>query len=285
MKAILILPGYRPEVAKLAESAPLATVPFLGESLVAYWLVHLAARGATDVTVLACDRPGAVRQHVGNGARWGLCVRVVAEIHELSPEEARTRHGGGDGWLPAPDDAVAADHLPGRPGHRLCASYADWFAAAQAWVDRAITPDRVGVKEIEPGVRVGWRSRLPSDATLIAPCWIGEKVRLGRGVTVGPHAIIEDRAVLEAGATVVRSIVGPETLVGRQTEVCDSIAAGDLLVNWRDGSCLQVSDEFLLCPLRRPQDDATEWFRRVTQALTGSAPPMLPADHVTLPHA
>ena len=59
MKSILICPGYRSEVAKLAESAPLATVPFLGESVLSFWLGHLAARGATEVTILACDRPGA----------------------------------------------------------------------------------------------------------------------------------------------------------------------------------------------------------------------------------
>jgi len=285
MKSILICPGYRPAVATLAESCPLAVAPLLGETLLAYWLVHLAAHGAKTVTVLASDRPDAVRRAVGTGARWGLQVTVVSETRELSGPEARWRHGGEGEWLPAPLDVIVADHLPGLPEHRLCASYAAWFGAAKAWLDRAITPDRVGVREIAPGIKVGWHSEVPSDAMLIPPVWIGEKVFIGSGVTLGPNAIVEDRAVVETGAEIKDSIVGPETLVGTLTEVTDSLAIGDVLVNWKDGSCLHVTDEFLLCPLRPAANDASEWFRRMTQVLTGSTPPMMPGDHATLPHA
>jgi hypothetical protein len=42
MKAVLICPADRPAVAKLAEVAPLPNLPILGESLVEYWLEHLA---------------------------------------------------------------------------------------------------------------------------------------------------------------------------------------------------------------------------------------------------
>ncbi len=286
MKAILICPGYRPAVAQLVESAPLAAVPLLGESLLAYWLVHLAAQGAREVTVLACDRPGAIRQLVGTGARWGLRARVVAEMRELTPEEVRARRAPDEeGYLPAPLDVVLIDHLPGGPEHRLAESYAGWFAAVQAGMDHATTPDRVGVREVQPGVRVGWRSHVPADAVLVPPCWIGEKVTIGSGVTLGPNAVVEDRAVIGRGAEVARSIVGAETMVGVLTEVADSLALGDTLVNWQDGSCLHVADEFLLCPLRRQPADYTEWFRRVAQALTGSTPPLVPVDHASQPHS
>jgi NDP-sugar pyrophosphorylase family protein len=284
MKAILICPGYRPAVAQLAEMAPLAAVPLLGESLVVYWLVHLASLGATEVTVLACDRPGAVRQIVASGSRWGLRVKVVAEMHEFTVAEARVRHGGGEGWLPAPHDVQLGDHLPGLPAHRLGDSYADWFAGVQIWRDRAITPDRTGVREKAPGVFVGWQSMIPADAVLMAPCWIGEKVRIGAGAIIGPHTVVENRAVIGPGAEVVRSIVGPETMVGDQTEVVDSLAIGDTLINWRDGSCLHVADEFLLCSLQRPATESNEWFRRMTQALANPASPMIPVDRATIAH-
>lgn len=278
MKAILILPGYRPAMSPLAESAPLAAMPLLGESLLVYWLVHLAARGAREVTVLACDRPAAIRQVAGSGARWGLNVKVVAEMHELTPDEARARHGADAG------EVVVANHLPGLPDIGLCDSHADWFAATRAWMDRAVTPDRTGVREIAPGVRVGRGSRIPADAVLRGPCWIGEKVRLGRGVVIGPNAVIEDRAVVGDGAEVRDSVVGPETFVGEDTEVAGSLAFGDLLIDWRTGSCLRVPDEFLLCSLRRPQRDSIEWFRRFAQVLTGSNPPMPAIDHGSLPN-
>lgn len=284
MKALLICPGFRPGLKHLTELAPLAALPLLGESLVVYWLGHLALQGATEVIICASDRPWAVREAVGTGARWGLRVRVVTEMYELTVEEARARHGGGGDWLGAPHDVVLGDHLPGLPDQRVGEGYADWYAAVQAWCDRAVTPDRTGVKEVAPGVRVGWQSLIPADAVLHAPCWIGEKVRVGSGAVIGPNAVIEDRAVISASAEVVRSIVGPETMVGENTEVADSLAFGNTLINWREGSCLRVSDEFLLCSLRRPAD-STEWFRRIAQALTGVNPPLIPADHSPLTHS
>ena len=283
MKSILICPGYRPGLKHLTDSAPLAVAPLLGESLVVYWLGHLAALGAKEVVVCASDRPWAVREMVGSGSRWGLRVRVVTEMYELTVAEARGRHRDGDNWLRAPHDVVLADHLPGLPKRRMGESYADWYAAVQSWCDRAVTPDRTGVREIMPGVRVGWQSMIPADVTLRGPCWIGERVRIGSGAVLGPHTVIEDRAVISPGAEVVRSIVGPETMVGENTEVADSLALGNTLINWHDGSCLHVPDEILLCSLRE-QRDPTEWFRRITQTLTGSNPPLIPADHSPVAH-
>lgn len=283
MKAILICPGYRPGLKHLTEIAPLAALPLLGESLVVYWLGHLALLGAREVVICASDRPWAVREVVGSGARWGLRVHVEPEMYELTVAEARARHSGGGDWLQAPHDVVLGDHLPGQPGRRVGESYADWYAAVQGWCDQAVTPDRTGIREVAPGVRVGWQSVIPADAVLRPPCWIGEKVRVGAGAVLGPHAVIEDRAVVSDGAEVVRSIVGPETLVGENTEVADSLATGDTLINWRDGSCLHVPDEFLLCSLRE-QSDSTEWFRRVAQTLTGSRPPLIAGDQSPVPH-
>ena len=278
MKAILILPGFRPALAPLAESAPLAAVPLLGESLLVYWLVHLASRGAREVIVLACDRAPAIREIAGSGARWGLRVTVVAEMHELTRVEARVAHG-------ADGEVVLADHLPGVPEIKICESHADWFAGTQAWLDLAVTPDRTGVREIAPGIHVGWGTRIPVDTVLRAPCWIGEKVHLGRGVTLGPNTVIENRAVISDGTEVVRSVIGTETFVGEDTEITDSLAAGDMLINWRNGSCLRVPDDFLLCSLRRPQREpagSKQWFRRFASALTGASAPM-PAMNPSLP--
>jgi len=272
MKALLLCPGPSPAVAGLLAEAPLATVPLLGETLLAYWLVYLASLGAKEVIVVASDRPEHVRRSAGDGARWGIRVRVVAERSVLTPAEARERHGGAGDWLPSPHDAVLTDHLPGLPEHRLGESYAAWFAAVQAWLDCAVTPDRVGVREVAPGIRVGWQSVVASGACLVAPCWIGEKVRIGADATIGPNAVVEDRAVVESRAIVTNSVVGPETFVGTMTEITDSFACGDLLINWRDDSCLRVPDEFLLSSLRRSPVDSNAWLRRVSRSLKGAVP-------------
>lgn len=283
MKAILICPGYRPGLKHLTELAPLAAVPLLGESLVVYWLVHLASLGAKEVIVCASDRPWALRDIIGTGSRWGLRISLQAEMHEMTAAEARARHGGGEGWLPEPHDVTLGDHLPGLSSHRLGESYAEWYAAVQAWVERAITPDRTGVREIAPGVRVGWQSQIAANAVLRAPCWIGEKVRVGAGAIIGPYSVVEDRSLVAAGAEIVHSIVGPETMVGEHTAVIDSLALGHMLINWRDGSCLHVPEEFLLCSLRE-QSESTEWFRRFAQVLTGSRQPEVSVAHSPVAH-
>ncbi len=285
MKTLLICPSPRSSISRLASEAPIAALPILGESLVEYWLTYLAERGAREITVLAADRPGAVLERVGDGARWGLKVEVLAELRELSPSEARAAHGGSGSWMAAPLDVIVMDHFPDQPRQCLLESYESWFKGVTGWITRAVTPDRVGVREIRPGVFVGWHSRIPADAVLIAPCWIGEKVFLGSGVTVGPHAVIEDRAVIERGAEVVRSVVGPETLVGEMTEVGDSLAWGDTLINWQTGSMLRVPDEFLLCPLRAParaREESGDWLTRLTRPWTGPAAPVLSGERAML---
>jgi hypothetical protein len=279
MKALLICPAARPALAALTAQASPAVLPLLGETPLEYWLVHLAGRGVREVTVLAPDRPDDIRAVVDGGTRWGLRVHVVPVAAEPTVAEARGRYQGGDatGWLPAPDDVVLIDHLPGLPDAGLFGSYAAWFSAAQAWMFRALTPDRVGAREIRPGIRVGLHSRVPADAVLIPPCWIGEKAFLGAGVTIGPMAVVEDRVVVEAGAEIARSIVGPETLVGRLTGLTDSIAWGDSLINWRNGSSVRVTDNFLLSPLRERNPPAvaangTPWRLSRLWTPTGRGP-------------
>jgi hypothetical protein len=139
------------------------------------------------------------------------------------------------------------DHLPCLPRLPLFTSYADWFAAARALMPLALTPDRIGVREFKPGVWVGLNAYVAAGAKLIAPCWIGERAWIEAGATIGPNAVLEREVFIAHGAEVSNSVIGPETLVGRFTEVRNSIAWGSTLINWERDSCLKVPDSFLLC--------------------------------------
>jgi len=251
MNALLIAPSERLAVANLAEGMPLVIAPFLGKPLAAYWLEHLVFHGVKRVRLLAVDRPHEVRAVLGDGSRWGLILEVVPEHQELTSEEARQKYrsAGEADWLPAPLDAAVIDHLPGLPEQPLFTSYAARFAALTAWVQRPASPDRIGSREIRPGVWVGLRSHISAGAQLHAPCWIGEYVMVGRGAVVGPGAIVEDRVLIGDGARIVHSAVGPETFVGTLTLVEKSLARDSLLINWATGSSLRVPDAFLLAPL------------------------------------
>ncbi|HXI72156.1 MAG TPA: sugar transferase [Verrucomicrobiae bacterium] len=271
MKALLICPAVRENVAALAETAPLADLPVFGRSLVEHWLEHLALLGAKEVCILATDRPEQVRARVGDGARWGIRVEVFPEIRELTPAEARAKYrGDNDAWLTAPDDAILMDHLPCAAEFPLFTSYADGFKALQHWLPRAATtPGRIGVREIRPGVWVGLHTHLSPETELRAPCWIGENVFVGAGATIGPDAILENNSFVERGAEISRGVVGAETFVGEFTEIHESLALGNTLVNWQLGSTVKVPDDFLLCSLaqREPAFQSINVFSRLAAAL------------------
>ena len=270
MKALLICPADRSAVACLAENTPLAIAPLLGRTLVEYWIEDLLARGAKHILVLASDRPHRVRDAVGDGTRWGIRVDVLPQSRELTPEEARKKYRTNDTeWL-AEADAVAMETLPGLPDNPLFDSYSGWFSALQAFIPHAISPGRIGVREVHPGVWVALHAQIPASAQLHAPCWIGEHVLISEGAVIGPNAIVEDRAVIESGARINQSIVGPETFVGELISLHNSIAHGSTVVNWQTDSCLRVPDAFFLCSLSE-RKFATQGSSLIARALAFAA--------------
>jgi hypothetical protein len=271
MKSVLICPSERPAPEAFARKSAFALVPILGGNMLHYWLSYLAAQGARQVTVLAADRPEAVRAYVGSGCRWGLEVDVVPETRELALEEARQKYRGpeAEGWMPTPHDFVVLDHLPRLSKRSLSDSYSQWFQTLIAWMQYAHTPDRIGVREIQPGIWAGLRTRIAPTAELKAPCWIGEDVQIGHHAVVGPMAILEDRVFVETGALVSHTWVGPDTYTGEFTALMNSMAWGDTLVNWELGSSLRVPDRFLLCSLENNDSAVLDvsWAARVLALL------------------
>jgi hypothetical protein len=249
MKSLLICPGDRPTLACLAEPAPLAVAPLLGKSLIEYWLEALVARGVTHVIVLASDRPHQVRAVVGDGSRWGIRIELMTQTRELDVKEARKRFQTADDtdWI-STDDVVLLDHLPGKTDS-LLDGYAEWFAGLLAFMPHAVTPARIGAREVQSGIWIGMHAQIEPTAQLHAPCWIGESTRVGAGAVIGPAAILDDRVVAEAGARVTKSVINPETFVGEHISVENSLAHGSTLINWMSGSCLRVPDAFFLSSL------------------------------------
>jgi NDP-sugar pyrophosphorylase family protein len=262
MKTILICPAERAEVPLLSVEVPLAVAPALGHGLVEYWMSHLACAGVKQVVLLANDRPDEVRKVVGNGSRWGVAAEVMAESQELAPEQAAEKYGA---------EALVMDHFPGLPDHPLFASYDQWFQALETWMPHAGTPDRVGVRELRPGIWAGLHGHISHEARLCAPCWLGDHVYVGPGAVIGPGAIVENGAFIEPKAEIHRSVVGPATFVGQYVQLTHSLAWGSTLVNWHTGLASKVSDAFLMCSLhpQRPGAQGFPWLDRVAEWLAG----------------
>jgi NDP-sugar pyrophosphorylase family protein len=266
MKTLLICPSERPAVRHLSAMAPLACVPLLGQSLVEYWLSHLAAAGAKQVLILAADRPEHVLALVGNGARWGLIVDVIPESRELTPPQASLKYAAGLDPVPAQVTITALDRLPGHE-HLLFESYVHWFEAACAWMPRARTPERVGLQELQPGVWVGQNTRIAPGARLQAPCWLGQHVFVGPQATIGPRVVLEDGVFVEPLAEITDSYVGPHTLVGQFTRLHGSLALANTLIDCQSGLATDVLDPFLLTALRPPRrvSPASPWLTRLLE--------------------
>lgn len=266
--ALLICPSERPAVAELSRLAPLAATPLLGESLLEYWLTHLALSGCQEVHVLADDRPEQIRKVAGNGARWGLKVEVTTEVRELTAAQAQIKYVS---ELPAtlPESAIVIDHFPGEPEYPLFTSYAHLFAGLARWMPKAKTVDRVGVREIEPGIWIGRHAHVSPKARLQAPCWIGQHAYVGDHCVIGPMAILEDRCFVEGGAEVTSSVVAQETFVGKLAALRSSLALGGTLINWQSNSVAQINDAFLMCALRRQSNakGSEKFLRRILELL------------------
>jgi carbonic anhydrase/acetyltransferase-like protein (isoleucine patch superfamily) len=200
--------------------------------------------GVQETVILAEDRPEEVVELVGNGARWGLKIDLVPQKIELTPAQAALSFGNDN-------TPILLDHFPGMPEKPLFTSYPDWFSGLLAWMPRALTPDRVGVREIAPRVWVGLHARVSKRAQLLGPCWIGNSVFIGDSAVVGPNAIIEDRSCIDPAAEIVGSCVGADTFMGSGARLANSLAWGRTILALASGTGIEVPDAFLLCSLRR----------------------------------
>lgn len=214
---------------------------------------YLAAEKYSEVRILANDRPDQIEEVVGDGSRWGIKIEVLKELKDLDVKEARKLHRPvyENDWAPEPNDVIIVDHLPGKSGLNPFEGYSHWFRAALEWAPQVAKSGRIGLKEMAPGIWVGKKANISSQARLVAPCWIGDHVRIERNAVVGPFAILEDKVVADSACEISQSWVGPDTFVGELTRVENSLAWGSHLINWKTGSHLVVPDSFLMCSLRK----------------------------------
>ena len=265
MKWILICPWARPSVPHLGETSSLATLPLLGESVLQYWLSHLVLNGAREVMILADAQPELIRAVAGDGARWGLALRVVEESRELTAAQTLLKYQRELDPANSQNRIVLLDRLPDLQGQPLFQNYETFFNALVAFMPHARTPDRVGVRELQPGVWGGLNCHVSTDAQLEGPCWLGKNVFVGSKAVIGPNTIIEDGAFIDSMASISDSLVGADTYVGQCTEITGSLAFGDTLIKTASGTAIKVPDQFVMCGLRRPRAvPAANWLERLS---------------------
>ncbi len=247
-QVMLICPDQRPALEALTGGVPLALTIYLGKPLIEHAFDGLARSGVTEVLLLVSDRPSDVRDYVGDGSAWGVKVRISPESSELSPADAATRHASFEH-----DAVLTLDSLPQAPDVPIIKDAESWHNS-RATLLPLLAAKQIGAREISSGIWLGMKSRVNSTASLRAPCWIGSNTMVGAHAVVGPDGYVESDSVVDAHAAVENSTVGPRTYLGGMTHLGDSVAAGPVLVNWRNGSLTRITDTFLLSRLDPPQD-------------------------------
>jgi hypothetical protein len=76
---------------------------------------------------------------------------------------------------------------------------------------------------------------------------------VGPEAVIGPGAVLEDGVFIHQAAQVSESVVGPETFVGKLTELRHSLAWRNNLLDWTNGSWTHVPDPLLLSGLSGSQ--------------------------------
>jgi NDP-sugar pyrophosphorylase family protein len=83
MQCVILAGGLATRMRPLTETIPKALIPVAGAPFIDHQLAWLAGHGVTEVVLSVGYRGDMVRDHVGDGARYGLGVRVVDEGSEL----------------------------------------------------------------------------------------------------------------------------------------------------------------------------------------------------------
>lgn len=245
MNAVIICPDIRESAGFARRIKPLALFPVLGRALIDLWLERLASDGVKFVTVLAADRPDEIRRAIGKGDRWGLLVTVLPVASEPSLDQARLF--GAD----AQARVLKLDSLPSLPQIPLWESAEELFGVMMKEFRHTEIAPHLTMRRIAPDVFISTRARVSPKATIEGPAWIGPQVIIGPGAHIMPGTIIESSAYIDRQATVRGSWIGPKTYVGAMTEISHSFAWGGGLENWRLGSFIEVTDDFLLASLKQ----------------------------------
>ncbi len=198
------------------------------------------ANGKTR-TILASAQPQAGDAEPERAQWTGWAWMCAGDLQELSPE--LTEEGLSDKLLAA-QDAEAADATEAA----MCLSvrtYRDYLETVAAILQKDFTGLIFGGNEVENGIWLSRNVSLHPTAHVEAPVYIAQDCRIGRGVSLGPAAVIGERCVVEDHSIVRNSVVMPRSYVGEGLELNDCIVDRNRLINASFGVEIPV-EEFLL---------------------------------------
>lgn len=230
-------------VARRAEPWVLWRIGF--QSLLAHWMDEAVRRNVATVEIICPDRAAEVEASLHGAVYWSREVRFHATPPPEAPAEIESLHGlPGQPWAAAPTDGA------GLLRH--------WLELQLAWLGQRAETVSVD-RQLHPRVWVGPGVRIHPAARLTGPCWIGARTEIGAEAEIGPHAIIGHHVVVDQHASVIRSVVLPDTFVGARVHLHHMLADGATLLDTVRGTRVDITDRFMLARLRQGWGG---WFTR-----------------------
>jgi NDP-sugar pyrophosphorylase family protein len=101
-------------------------------------------------------------------------------------------------------------------------------------------------KESDDGIYLGWNVRIHPSARLIQPLYLGDRVKIEAGVTIGPNVVVSRDCLIGSGSSLKDSLIFPRSYVGESLEIDGCVIDHKQLINVRLGSSVAVTDSFLL---------------------------------------
>lgn len=129
--------------------------------------------------------------------------------------------------------------------------------AARALLRAPDYPIGIARRPTADGLWIGNGARIHPSARVIAPAWLGENVLIAAQAVVGPDAVVGARSIVDRGATIVGSLVAPDSYLGAGVEVREAILSGRSLVNVALETRLDIADRELAGPVVTA-DDSTQ---------------------------
>ena len=103
----------------------------------------------------------------------------------------------------------------------------------------------------EKGVILGRNVEIGKKVNIHGPVVVGSNVRLLGNAVIGPNAVIASNVIVDDGAEVRDSLVMADTYVGPGLYVSAKMVAGSKVLSFSNDASIEVSDNFLLSPIRR----------------------------------
>ena len=124
------------------------------------------------------------------------------------------------------------------------------FLASQDRLLRGEFPDLLShLSTAEPGVWIGRNTRLHPTARITAPVYLGANCDIGKGVTLGPSAVVEDACLIDEGVNVANCLVLSSSRVGEGLDLNNTVMCGTKVFNTKINAAIDICDDVLASDL------------------------------------